>query len=106
MMSRFRSLVDPRINCMKFILMQIKKRSSTSSFCDEEIENDANDRKELQSIGAVKFDTYKDFFGAVRSTAKITIVFVMFILAQIAASGSDYFLKEWYVAHANEFFRK
>lgn len=49
----------------------------------------------MQAIGAVKFDTYKQFFQAVNSIAKIFLVFVVFILAQMASSGSDYILSKW-----------
>ncbi|XP_031635556.1 multidrug resistance-associated protein 4-like [Contarinia nasturtii] len=74
---------------------RIRKHSSSSSFCNEEVEDDPNQRKENQVIGSIKFRTYKTFFKAAQSNIFVIIVFILFIVAQCAWSGADFFLSEW-----------
>lgn len=71
------------------------KRSSSTSCCEEDLADELNDRKETQSSGAVKWLTYKMFFKAVHSSVYITTVIILFVLAQIAATGCEYFLSAW-----------
>lgn len=74
---------------------QIRKHPSSSSFCNEEVEDDPNKRKENQVIGSIKFSTYKTFFKAAHSQIFVIVVFILYIMAQAAWSGADYFLSEW-----------
>lgn len=73
----------------------MRKKPSTSSFCNEEIEENLNDRKEVQATGAIKVKTYKAFFNASQSHLFVVIVFIAFVAAQFAWSGGDYFLSAW-----------
>ncbi|XP_031639018.1 multidrug resistance-associated protein 4-like [Contarinia nasturtii] len=72
-----------------------RKRSSTASFCSEEVEHNQNERKELQKSGSITFSIYKTFVQSAHSSCFVFIVFVLFIVAQLAWSGADYFLSEW-----------
>lgn len=69
----------------------------STSFCEEDLGEDLIDRKESQATGAINFEIYKMFFKAVNSSCYVAIVMVMFIVAQIATSGADYFVSQWYV---------
>lgn len=71
------------------------KKSSTASFADVNIVEEPINRKEIQAAGAVSFAVYKMFFKAVNSSFFVAIVMLMFVLAQLATSGSDYFVTEW-----------
>lgn len=84
-----------KANSNENVTFQIRKHSSSSSFCNEEVEDDPNIRKENQVIGSIKFRTYKTFFKAAQSNFFVFIVFILFVVAQCAWSGSDYFLAQW-----------
>lgn len=45
--------------------------------------------------GNVKFNIYKAFFKAAHSHIYVIVVIIIFIVAQIAYSGADYFIAEW-----------
>lgn len=47
------------------------------------------------TVGAVSFKIYKTFFKAVNSAVYVAVVAVFFVLAQMASSGSDYFVSQW-----------
>lgn len=53
------------------------------------------DEKETQITGNVGFDTYKQYFKAVRSWLFIFFVAFLFIGAQTAISSVDYFVAKW-----------
>lgn len=78
----------------------------SSSRCgDDDDDSDSDDglsdsdakRKEGYARGAVKMDIYKAYFQAANSKVYVFVVFLLFIVAQILASSSDYFLSEWYL---------
>lgn len=77
-----------------FNIFQLRKHSSSISFCDENIDGSIS-RKEFQLTGSVKFSTYKTYFKAAHSRIFNMIVFILFIAAQIAWSGSDFLLSKW-----------
>ena len=71
-------------------------RTNFPSIIDEkEIEDDTDKRKEIQASGSIKFSTYKTYFQAANSTFAVIFVIILFVVAQIAWSGSDFFLAEW-----------
>lgn len=93
---------------MKVILIfrfHMQRQTSVSS-ADDEDDDDSNlnfgnttdNRKEAQSKGAIKFETYKAFLNAANSKIFVIFVFVLFIVAQVTWSGTDYFLSEWFVS--------
>lgn len=71
------------------------RRKSTLSNTDVEIEDQADDRNERQLAGSVGFQMYRTFFKAARSSIYVMVVFVLFIAAQFAKSGADYFVSQW-----------
>lgn len=70
--------------------------SSISSVTDE-FEDDANDRRERQLTGYIKFSTYKSLFKAAQSAIYVVVVFLIFLTSQLTWSGADFFLSEWSV---------
>lgn len=67
----------------------------------EDIEVNADDRKEHKREGAIEFSTYKNFFKAVHSNIYVITVFALFGVSQAIWSGADYFLTVWYVCCHN-----
>lgn len=58
--------------------------------------NDESDAEnEQQMSGFVKLNIYTAFFKAAQSHIYVFIVIILFIVAQIAYSGVDYFIAEW-----------
>lgn len=53
------------------------------------------DREEKQASGGINLEIYKIFLKAVNSAFYVVIVFGAFVLAQIAVSGSEYFVSQW-----------
>lgn len=54
-----------------------------------------DDNKESQIIGSVGFRVYKSYFLSVNSFLFLTIVAILFILAQGAISSVDLFVSRW-----------
>ncbi|XP_055617486.1 ATP-binding cassette sub-family C member 4-like [Toxorhynchites rutilus septentrionalis] len=50
---------------------------------------------ESQITGTVGFGVYKSYFAAVESVALVVLVATLFLLAQGAMSGIDYFISQW-----------
>lgn len=75
-------------------MLKFKRQSTITSECDDIID-DPNDRKEQQTKGSIKLDTYKAIFGAIQSTAFFASVCLMFIIVQVALSGNEIFLSTW-----------
>ena len=71
---------------------QIKK---STSFVEENIDEELIDRKETQAAGAVKLTVYKSFLDAVNNSCYVVTVIIMFFVAQILYSGADYFVSQW-----------
>lgn len=73
----------------------------SSSRCDDDdgsgSDDDSSNRKEGYAKGAIKMDIYKAYFAAANSKVYVIVVFLVYIVAQILWSGTDYFLSEWYV---------
>ncbi|XP_055303229.1 ATP-binding cassette sub-family C member 4-like [Sitodiplosis mosellana] len=82
-------------NAMDNSQNRIRKHSSTSSFCSEDVEDEPDKRKEHHVTGNIKFSTYKTYFKAAHSRFFVVFVFILFIVAQFAWSGADFFLAEW-----------
>lgn len=55
------------------------------------------DREEKQAVGGINIEIYKMFFKAVNSSCYVAIVIAAFIVAQVAVSGAEYFVSQWYV---------
>lgn len=66
---------------------------------DYDSDDDDDDRKEGYVRGAIKMDTYKAYFTAANNKVYVIVVFLVFIVAQVTWSGTDYFLSEWYVVY-------
>lgn len=49
----------------------------------------------MRTKGSVSGKIYAGYFGAGGNWCFIFIVFALFVLAQLAASGSDFFIAEW-----------
>jgi hypothetical protein len=54
-----------------------------------------SNRQESQTIGKVGFDVYKGYFKSVDNILMVFFVGLLFILAQMATSGVDYFIAQW-----------
>lgn len=52
-------------------------------------------RQENQIIGKVGFDVYKGYLRSVDNMMMVCFVGLLFILAQLATSGVDYFIAQW-----------
>ncbi|XP_059610916.1 ATP-binding cassette sub-family C member 4-like [Phlebotomus argentipes] len=53
------------------------------------------EEKETQAIGSVSLSVYKAYFKTVDSFCLILFVFAVFVLTQVAISGTDYFVAQW-----------
>ncbi|XP_055381149.1 probable multidrug resistance-associated protein lethal(2)03659 [Condylostylus longicornis] len=61
-------------------------------------ENDQGEnRKEKQEIGAVKFDVYKSYFKALNNLCWFLTVALLFIFARAVLSAVDYFISRWVI---------
>lgn len=47
------------------------------------------------SSGSVKLDVYKKYISSIDSICTIVFIIVIFVLAQVATSGIDYFVAHW-----------
>lgn len=54
-----------------------------------------NHRQENQIMGKVGFDVYKGYLRSVDNMWMVFFVGLLFVLAQLATSGVDYFLAQW-----------
>lgn len=54
--------------------------------------------EEMRSHGAVANKVYNGYFRAGGNWCFILFVFFMFVITQVIASASDYFLSTWYVS--------
>lgn len=77
------------------MILQILRQLSSVSSIEDEYEEDANDRRERQLTGYIKFSSYKALFKAAKSNFFVIIVFVVFLGAQFTWSGADFFLSAW-----------
>lgn len=75
---------------------KIDKELKKLSECDmtKEIE-DIDERQETQAVGAVSLKIYAAFIKSIEAKWYVTFVATMFILAQLAVSGIDYYLSLW-----------
>lgn len=62
---------------------------------DEEKLDVQSEFLESRSTGSVSAQVYKSYFRSGGHCCTIFIVFLLFVLAQLAASGGDYFLSYW-----------
>lgn len=86
------------LNCvMVFLLLLFKvlRHLSSISSVTDDFEEDANDRRERQLTGYIKFSTYKALFKAAHSHFFVIVVFLVFVTSQFTWSGADYFLSAW-----------
>jgi ATP-binding cassette, subfamily C (CFTR/MRP), member 4 len=51
--------------------------------------------KEHQSTGTVAWSVYRFYFKAMKSTFNLALIFLLFVLAQVAVSSVDYFVAQW-----------
>uniref|UniRef100_A0A1B0DCY7 Uncharacterized protein n=1 Tax=Phlebotomus papatasi TaxID=29031 RepID=A0A1B0DCY7_PHLPP len=58
---------------------------------NEELEEE----KEEQAVGSVKWTVYLAFFKFVRNKCMIITTLSLFVLAQLAMTGTDYFVAQW-----------
>lgn len=70
------------------------------SFEDDEFEFDdievnADDRKEHKREGSIELSTYTNFFKAVHSSIYVFTVFALFAVSQGIWSWAEYFLSDW-----------
>ncbi|GAB0093527.1 probable multidrug resistance-associated protein lethal(2)03659 [Sergentomyia squamirostris] len=74
-----------------------RKLNTFNSQVDPEFKDDDEcfEEKEEQEIGSVKWTVYMAFFKFVQNKFTIIITFFLFIFAQIALTGIDYFMAQW-----------
>lgn len=73
-----------------------KKFAKLTSHVDALKEAEApEEEQEANSVGSVKFETYKSYFKSVKSTAFLSFTFLLFVFGQVAISGTDFFLAQW-----------
>ncbi|XP_059612038.1 ATP-binding cassette sub-family C member 4-like isoform X2 [Phlebotomus argentipes] len=68
-----------------------EKKSKTSS----NLAHQPTTSKESQVVGAIGFRTYKSYFKSVESFWTVSLVCFLFVAAQVAISGVDYFVAKW-----------
>jgi ATP-binding cassette, subfamily C (CFTR/MRP), member 4 len=51
--------------------------------------------KEHQSTGTVAWGVYRFYFIAMKSNFNLALIFLLFVLAQVAVSSVDYFVAQW-----------
>lgn len=69
-------------------------RLTSHSETIEEFEEPEEER-EINAVGSVKFEVYKSYFKSVKSVVFLTFTFSLFLIAQMAASGLDFFVAMW-----------
>lgn len=78
-----------------FNVSQQRRVSSSMSFKEQDILDNNDERNEIQEVGAVKASVYKSYFKAVDSFLYISLVAVMFIVAQGLISAVDFYISQW-----------
>lgn len=58
-------------------------------------EDGPEEEQEVNSVGSVKFETYKSYFKSVKSSAFLSFTFLLFIVGQVAITCTDLFLAKW-----------
>lgn len=78
----------------KRISMRRGSVHSIGSVDEEKIESPA-ELQETKTSGSISSHVYKSYFRSGGHICKIIFLFWMFVLAQLAASGADYFISYW-----------
>ncbi|CAB3379679.1 Hypothetical predicted protein [Cloeon dipterum] len=76
------------------VVRQIKSVKASQELHEKEQEK-PKEVAEMRSKGSVSGDVYGEYFRSGGNACVIFIMFLMFALAQIAASGADYWLTFW-----------
>lgn len=58
-------------------------------------EEEPDEEEEACAVGAVKFETYKAYFESVKSNFYVTFIFLLFVIAQVVSTSTDFLLTRW-----------
>ncbi|XP_055848004.1 probable multidrug resistance-associated protein lethal(2)03659 [Episyrphus balteatus] len=61
----------------------------------------ADDNKEVQMVGSVKFGVYASYFKALESTLALFFILGLFVLSRVMLTGVDYFISRWVIWEEN-----
>ncbi|XP_059612035.1 ATP-binding cassette sub-family C member 4-like [Phlebotomus argentipes] len=69
--------------------------SSQVDYYESKGNEDIEEEKEEQVVGSVKWEIYLSFFKFIKNKCMIVMTLSLFVLAQLAMTGTDYFVAQW-----------